>query len=81
MPDALGSAPILLLVSFDNRFRIRDVSQAATLVLNPIMFIPFILIPLILTITSYIALASGLVPKTVAILPWTTPPTGSQSDI
>jgi len=44
------------------------------IVLNPIMFIPFILIPLILTITSYVALASGLVPKTVAILPWTTPP-------
>ena len=44
------------------------------IVLNPAMLIPFIMIPVILTITSYFALATGLVPKTVAIIPWTTPP-------
>ena len=44
------------------------------IVLNPIMLIPFILVPVTLTIVSYFALATGLVPKTVAILPWTTPP-------
>ncbi|MBU5268038.1 PTS sugar transporter subunit IIC [Virgibacillus proomii] len=44
------------------------------IVLNPVMLIPFILVPVTLTITSYIALATGLVPRTVAILPWTTPP-------
>ncbi|CDQ38343.1 MULTISPECIES: PTS sugar transporter subunit IIC [Virgibacillus] len=44
------------------------------IVLNPVMLIPFILIPVTLTITSYIALATGIVPRTVAILPWTTPP-------
>ncbi|WP_282033238.1 PTS cellobiose transporter subunit IIC [Metabacillus indicus] len=44
------------------------------IVLNPIMLVPFILIPTVLTITSYFALSLGLVPKTVAILPWTTPP-------
>lgn len=44
------------------------------IVLNPVMLIPFILVPVTLTVTSYIALATGLVPKTVAILPWTTPP-------
>ncbi|MBP2077225.1 PTS sugar transporter subunit IIC [Oceanobacillus polygoni] len=44
------------------------------IVLNPVMLIPFILVPVTLTITSYIALATGIVPKTVAILPWTTPP-------
>ncbi|MBR7797287.1 PTS transporter subunit EIIC [Agaribacter marinus] len=44
------------------------------IVLNPAMLIPFILIPVTLTVTSYIALATGLVPRTVAILPWTTPP-------
>lgn len=38
------------------------------------MLIPFILVPVTLTVTSYIALATGIVPKTVAILPWTTPP-------
>lgn len=44
------------------------------IVLNPVMLIPFISVPIILTITSYVALATGLVPKTVAMLPWTTPP-------
>lgn len=44
------------------------------IVLNPIFLIPFILVPVTLTVISYIALSTGLVPKTVAILPWTTPP-------
>lgn len=44
------------------------------IVLNPVMLIPFILVPVTLTIISYVALATGIVPKTVAILPWTTPP-------
>lgn len=44
------------------------------IVFNPIFFVPFIVGPVVLTITSYIALASGIVPKTVAFLPWTTPP-------
>jgi cellobiose PTS system EIIC component len=44
------------------------------IVLNPIMLFPFILIPTILTIISYFAISFGFVPKTVAILPWTTPP-------
>lgn len=44
------------------------------IVLNPVMLIPFISVPIILTIISYVALATGLVPKTVAMLPWTTPP-------
>ncbi|WP_117168093.1 PTS sugar transporter subunit IIC [Paraliobacillus sediminis] len=44
------------------------------IVLNPVMLIPFILIPVTLTVISYMALLTGIVPKTVAILPWTTPP-------
>lgn len=44
------------------------------IVLNPMMLIPFILGPIVLTITSYFALRLGLVPKTIAMLPWTTPP-------
>lgn len=44
------------------------------LVLNPIYVIPFILLPVILTITSYTAIAIGLVPKTIAIVHWTMPP-------
>ena len=44
------------------------------LVLNPIFFIPFILIPVVLTIISYFAISIGLVPRTIAMMPWTTPP-------
>lgn len=44
------------------------------LVLNPLYVIPFILTPLVLTLTSYGAIASGLVPKTISAMPWTTPP-------
>ncbi|KGX86861.1 PTS cellobiose transporter subunit IIC [Pontibacillus litoralis] len=43
-------------------------------VLNPVMFVPFIIIPLLMTANAYFAIYFGLVPKTVAILPWTTPP-------
>jgi PTS system cellobiose-specific IIC component len=44
------------------------------IVLNPVMLIPFILVPIVLTITSYFALSLGMVPKTVAMIPWATPP-------
>src|SRR5699024_808035 len=44
------------------------------IVLDPIMLIPFIVIPVVLAIISYIALATGLVPRTVALVPWSTPP-------
>lgn len=44
------------------------------IVLNPVMLIPFVLVPVTLTIISYVALATGIVPRTVVILPWTTPP-------
>lgn len=45
------------------------------IVLNPIMLIPFVLTPQILTVISYFAMSSGLVPYTNGInLPWTMPP-------
>ncbi len=44
------------------------------IVLNPAFLIPFVLVPVILTITSYLAISTGLVPKTVALVPWTFPP-------
>lgn len=44
------------------------------IVLNPAFIIPFILTPVLLTIISYIAIATGLVPHTIAMVPWTTPP-------
>ncbi|MCY6959932.1 PTS sugar transporter subunit IIC [Clostridium brassicae] len=44
------------------------------IVLNAWLVIPFILIPIILTIITYFAMATGLVPKTIALMPWQTPP-------
>jgi lactose/cellobiose-specific phosphotransferase system IIC component len=43
------------------------------LVLNPIYLIPFILVPLFLTVTSFAALSLGLVPFTAHSVEWTTP--------
>ncbi|MEW9676945.1 PTS cellobiose transporter subunit IIC [Lentibacillus sp. L22] len=44
------------------------------IVLNPIMIVPFFLAPVILTVFSYFVISVGLVPKTIAFIPWTTPP-------
>lgn len=44
------------------------------IVLNPIYLIPFILVPVLLTITTYLAISMGIVPRTIAMMPWTTPP-------
>ncbi|BEP29738.1 PTS cellobiose transporter subunit IIC [Helicovermis profundi] len=44
------------------------------IVLNPLLFIPFLFGPVVLVIISYFAMASGLVPKTIAMVPWTFPP-------
>ena len=43
-------------------------------VLNPILFIPYVLTPLVLVTVAYFATASGLVPACTVIAPWTTPP-------
>lgn len=44
------------------------------IVLNPIMFIPFILTPIVLVTVAYIATNIGLVPVATAMPPWVTPP-------
>lgn len=44
------------------------------IVLNPAFLVPFIFGPVIITIISYFALSTGLVPRTVVMVPWTTPP-------
>ncbi|MFY0760515.1 hypothetical protein AB1K32_16705 [Metabacillus dongyingensis] len=42
--------------------------------LNPIWLIPFISTPIVLTITSYLAIDIGLVHPVVTNIPWVTPP-------
>lgn len=44
------------------------------IVLNPILFIPFIITPGILTLIGYIGTATGFAPPTYVAIPWTTPP-------
>lgn len=44
------------------------------IVLNPIYFIPFILTPMVLTTVAYVATAVGIVPHTIAVIPWVMPP-------
>lgn len=43
------------------------------IVLNATLLIPFVLAPLVLTVISWAAMATGLVPVTQAIIPWITP--------
>ena len=44
------------------------------IIMNPLYLIPFLLTPLVLTLTSYAATAAGFVPVTIAEVEWTTPP-------
>jgi PTS system cellobiose-specific IIC component len=44
------------------------------IILNPLALIPWILAPVVVTVITYFAMASGLVPKPAGIIvPWTTP--------
>jgi PTS system cellobiose-specific IIC component len=43
------------------------------IVLNPLLFIPFIITPGVLTCIAYMATAIGLVPPTYVAMPWITP--------
>ncbi|MCL2022657.1 MAG: EAL domain-containing protein [Betaproteobacteria bacterium] len=43
-------------------------------ILNPIFFLPFVLTPLVLTATSYMAVYLGFVPLPAQEINWTTPP-------
>lgn len=44
------------------------------IVLNPIMFIPYILTPLVIVSIAYVATKIHLVPAATILVPWTTPP-------
>lgn len=44
------------------------------IVLNPIYFIPWLLVPAVLTIVAYLVTAAGWVPYTHVVVPWVVPP-------
>lgn len=51
------------------------ITFGAPIVANPLLIVPFILAPLVLTITTYIGMSTGFAPKTAGVaVPWTTPP-------
>ena len=44
------------------------------IVLNPIYFIPWLIVPVILTIIAYLATSLGIVPYVHVVVPWVVPP-------
>ena len=73
--------PVLRALSVENMQAFKDGHEIPNIifglpiVLNPIILIPFALVPTINIIISYFAMDWGLVPYTNGIqLPWTTPP-------
>ena len=50
-----------------------SVMYGLPVVLNPILFIPFLIVPGVLSTIAYLATASGLVPATYILAPWITP--------
>lgn len=63
----LGFAPGLFNIN-------EPVMFGLPIVLNPLLMIPFIFGPVILAGFSYAVIAAGIFPKTIALMPWTTPP-------
>ena len=45
----------------------------APIIMNPLFFIPFVLVPMVNATLAYFALDFGLVSRVVSMTPWTTP--------
>lgn len=66
---------LMKLSSTQSVFNINEpILYGLPIVMSPIYLIPFIFTPLILTLSSYFAILTGFVPKTIAMVPWGTPP-------
>ena len=63
----LGFAPGLFNIN-------EPVMFGLPIVLNPLLMIPFIFGPVLIAGFSYAVIAAGIFPKTIALMPWTTPP-------
>lgn len=64
---AIGAVPAGL-------FNINEpITFGLPVVLNVALVIPFLLVPVICTITAWIATSIGLIPRTVALIPWNMP--------
>ncbi len=63
----LGFAPGLFNIN-------EPVMFGLPIVLNPLLLFPFIFGPVLISGFSYAVIAAGIFPKTIALMPWTTPP-------
>lgn len=45
----------------------------APIVMNPVFFLPFILVPMVNAVLAYVATSMGLVARVVSMTPWTSP--------
>ena len=45
----------------------------APIVMNPVFFLPFILVPMVNAVLAYVATGMGLVARVVSLTPWTSP--------
>ncbi|MDO5116750.1 MAG: EAL domain-containing protein [Synergistaceae bacterium] len=69
-----GSRNLARLSLFPMLFNINEIMVFGfPVVLNPILFIPFILVPLLLALISYLAFYFNLAPVTLYSTEWTTP--------
>lgn len=70
--NSLKLAKIAFLTSI---FNINEIIVfGLPVVLNPLFLIPYVLVPLVLTIIAYLTTFLGLVPVTIVPVDWTTPP-------
>lgn len=69
-----GARKICLLALLPSLFNVNEpLLFGIPLVLNPLYFIPFLLVPMIQTLVAFSATSIGLLPHTLAGMPWTTP--------
>ena len=55
-------------------FQINEpVMFGAPVVMNPTLFVPFVLAPVVNAVIAYVTVSTGFVDKAIAVTPWTTP--------
>ncbi|USE38206.1 PTS sugar transporter subunit IIC [Endozoicomonas sp. SCSIO W0465] len=80
---------LVILMSFSKTAHLRSVGRmsflpgafqinepvmfGAPVVMNPTLFIPFVLAPVVNAIIAYVAVNTGIVDKAIAVTPWTAP--------
>ena len=80
---------LVILMSFSKTAHLRSVGRmsflpgafqinepvmfGAPVVMNPTLFIPFVVAPVVNTVIAYVAVSTGIVNKAIAVTPWTAP--------